>query len=97
MSARPTLSIPVRDVRIRLARDDIHMALSPVSRHSEAAMLCLELDDDDGLEHHLRHVVDGVRLAALKHRELRSHLSSLAALETVETLGAESGGKAIGR
>jgi hypothetical protein len=70
------LSIAVREVRVRLARDDVYAALGPVSRHSEAARLCLELDDDQGLEHHLRHVVDGVRSAALKYRELTSLLSS---------------------
>jgi hypothetical protein len=75
-----TLSAAVRDVRIRLARDDCHAALGPVSRHAEAARLSLELDDDDGLEHHLRHVVDGVRTAAQKHRELRNLLSSSAAV-----------------
>jgi hypothetical protein len=48
------LSVAVRDVRIRLAREDIYAALGPVSRHSEAALLCLEVDDDAGLEHHLR-------------------------------------------
>ena len=73
---RATLSVAVRDVRVRLARDDIHAALGPVSRHSEAASLCLEPDDDEGLEHHLRRVVDGVRSAALKYRELRNLLSA---------------------
>ena len=85
MSAAPiTLSVAVRDVRIRAARDDIHGALGSVSRHSEAALLSLELDDDAGLEHHLRRVVDGVRLAALKYRELRDLLSSptLSAVES---------------
>jgi hypothetical protein len=70
------LSTAVREVRVRLARDDVYAALGPVSRHSEAARLCLELDDDQGLEHHLRHVVDGVRSAALKYRELTSLSSS---------------------
>jgi hypothetical protein len=80
MSAPATaLSVAVRDVRIRVARDDTHAALGPVSRHSEAARLCLELDDDEGLEHHLRRVVDGVRSAALKYRELTGLLSSPAA------------------
>jgi hypothetical protein len=77
MSPRPaTLLVAVHEVRVRLARDDIHAALGPVSRHSEAARLSLELDDDEGLEHHLRHVVDGVRLAAQQYRELTSLLSS---------------------
>jgi hypothetical protein len=72
MSAPPTpLSVAVRECRIRVARDDIYAALGPVSRHSGAARLSLELNDDKGLEHHLRHIVDGVRLAARKHRELR--------------------------
>jgi hypothetical protein len=72
MSSPPTtLSAEVRDVRIRLARDDIHAALGQVSRHREAARLCLELDDDEGLEHHLRRVVEGVRKAAQKYQELR--------------------------
>lgn len=82
MNAPPTtLSVAVQEVRIRLARDDIHAALGPVSHHSEAARLCLELDDDEGLEHHLRRVVDGVRLAAVKHRDLRALLSSPAPTE----------------
>jgi hypothetical protein len=76
-----TLSVAVREVRVRVARDDIHAALGPVSRHSEAARLSLELDDDKGLEHHLRRVVDGVRLAARKHRELTGLLSSSAPIE----------------
>lgn len=79
--AAPTLSVAVRDVRVRLARDDIHAALGPVSRHSEAARLCLELDDDEGLEHHLRRIVDGVRLAAQTYRELRALLSRPAPTE----------------
>jgi hypothetical protein len=69
------LSIPIRDVRIRLARNEIHDALRPVSRHAECALDCLELDDDRGLEHHLRRVVDDVRKAAQKHKELRALLS----------------------
>jgi hypothetical protein len=77
MSAPPTtLSVAVRECRIRVARDDAYAALGPVSRHSEAARLSLELDDDAGLEHYPHHVVDCVRLAARKHREL-SQLSSL--------------------
>ena len=40
------LSVSVRDVRIRLARNDIYDALCPVSRHAEAALLCIEADDD---------------------------------------------------
>jgi hypothetical protein len=76
MSVPPTtLSAAVREVRIQLARDDIHAALGPVSRHSDAARLCLELDDDDGLKHHLRRVIDDVRSAALKYRELKDLLS----------------------
>lgn len=69
------LSIAVRECRIRVARDDIHSALGPVSRHTEAALLSLELDDDEGLAHHLRHVVDGVNAAARVHRDLRRYLS----------------------
>jgi hypothetical protein len=75
MESPTTLSVAVRECRIRLARDDIHAALGPVSHHSEAARLCLELDDDGGLEHHLRHVVDGVRSAAQTYRELKDLLS----------------------
>lgn len=72
MTTSPTtLSIAVREVRIRLARDDIYAALGPISRHSEAARLCLYMDDDEGLEHHLRRVVEGVRKAAQKYQELR--------------------------
>jgi hypothetical protein len=70
-----SLSVAVHEVRIRLSRDDIYTALGPVSRHAEAALICLQLDDDEGLEHHLRRVVDGVRQAALKYRELKDLLS----------------------
>jgi hypothetical protein len=69
------LSVAVRDVRIRLARKDIYDALDPVSRHSEAVLICLETGDEEGLEHHLRRVVEGARKAAGKHRELRVLLS----------------------
>ena len=69
------LSDAVRDARIRLALDDIWHSLCPVSRHSEAALLCIEANDDDGLEHHLRRVVDDVRKAAQKHKELRALLA----------------------
>ena len=69
------LSDAVRDVRIRLALDDIWHSLCPVSRHAEAALLCIEVSDDDGLEHHLRRVVDDVRKAAQKHKELRALLA----------------------
>jgi hypothetical protein len=69
------LSVAVRDVRIRCSRNDIYDALCPVSRHAEAALLCIEANDDDGLEHHLRRVVDDVRKAAQKHKELRALLS----------------------
>lgn len=79
-----TLSAAVRETRVQLARDDIHAALGPVSRHSDAARLSLEVDDDQGAAHHLRHVVDGVRAAAQKHRELRDLLAS-PALEPLET------------
>jgi hypothetical protein len=70
------LSVSVRDVRVRLALDDIWHAVAPVSRHSDATMLCLELEDFAGLEHHLRRVVDDVRKAAQKHKELRALLST---------------------
>jgi hypothetical protein len=70
----PDLSVAVRECRKRVALDDIWHALSPVSRHSDAAMLCLELEDIDGIEHHLRRVVDGARTAAKKFGELKKHL-----------------------
>jgi hypothetical protein len=70
------LPTAVRDVRIRLARNEIHAALRPVSRHVECALDCLELDDDVGLQHHLGHVVDAVRNAARRHKELRSLLAA---------------------
>jgi hypothetical protein len=70
------LSVSVRDVRIRLARNDIYDALCPVSRHAEAALLCLELEDDAGLEHHLGRIVGDVRKAAQKHKELRALLAA---------------------
>jgi hypothetical protein len=68
------LSDAVRECRKRVALDDIWHALSPVSRHSEAALLCIECEDFDGLEHHLGLVVDRVRKAAGKHKELRALL-----------------------
>jgi hypothetical protein len=75
MSISPvTLSDAVRECRRRVALDDIWHALTPVSRHSDAAMLCLELEDINGLNHHLGHVVDGVRAAAKKFTELKKHL-----------------------
>jgi hypothetical protein len=83
-SDAPTLSEAVRDVRIRLARGDIYNALGPVSRHSEAALICLELEDDEGLEHHSRHVVDDVRRAARKHCDLRGLLPAPTPIETRE-------------
>ena len=98
MSPPPTtLSVAVRECRIRVARDDIYTALGPVSCHSEAARLSLQLDDDEDLEHHLRHVVDCVRQAARKHRELRDLLLSSAktpsaSLEVRRLLGAASDG-----
>jgi hypothetical protein len=69
------LSVAIRDVQIRLAREDIYSALCPVSHDSEAALLCIENDDDEGLEHDLRRAVDGVRRAGQKHKELRGLLS----------------------
>jgi hypothetical protein len=54
MALHAELAVTVRECRIRLSRDDIRAALGPVSRHSEAARLCLELDDDEDLEHDLR-------------------------------------------
>jgi hypothetical protein len=69
------LSVAVRDVRIRCSRNDIYDALCPVSRHAEAVLLCIEANDDDGLEHHLRRVLDDVRKAAQKHKELRALLA----------------------
>jgi hypothetical protein len=69
------LSVSVRDVRIRLARNDIYDALCPIARDSEAALLCIENDDNEGLRHHLARVVDGVRKAGAKHKELRALLS----------------------
>jgi hypothetical protein len=78
MSTPPaTLSDAVRECRRRLALDDIWHALTPVSRHSDAAMLCLELEDIDGLNHHLARVVDGVRAAAKKFTELKKHMQVL--------------------
>jgi hypothetical protein len=78
------LSAAMREVRIRLARDDIHSALGPVSRHTEAARLSLEIDDDVGLEHHLRRAVDDVRRAAQKHRELRTLLAAAPSAATTQ-------------
>jgi hypothetical protein len=70
------LSAAVREVRIRNARDDMWRALAPVSHHVQAAILCLEIDDDDGCEHHFRHAYDSFRQAAHKRLELRGLLSS---------------------
>jgi hypothetical protein len=75
MTTPPAIfSDAVRECRRRVALDDIWQALSPVSRHSDAAMLCLELEDIDGLNHHLGRVVDGVRTAAKKFAELKKNL-----------------------
>jgi hypothetical protein len=73
-----TLSVAVRECRSRAARRDIWGALAPVSRHAEAALLCLELEDDAGLAHHLQHIFDGVRTAAQKNRDLQSLISTSA-------------------
>ena len=69
------LSVAVRECRKRAALDDIWRALSPVSRDAEAALLCIENDDDYGLQHHLGRIVGDVRKAAMKHKELRALLS----------------------
>jgi hypothetical protein len=68
-----TVSLPavLRDVRVRLARDDLYDALRPVPRHAQAALLSLEEDDDVGALHHLTIVIDGVRKAALRRRDLQ--------------------------
>jgi hypothetical protein len=71
IAAAPDLSDAIRECRRRVALDDIWQALAPVSRHSDAALLCLELEDVDGLEHHLQRVVDGVRAAGKKFGELK--------------------------
>jgi hypothetical protein len=73
-AANKALSDAVRECRRRITLDDIWHALSPVSRHSDAVMLCLELEDIDGIDYHLRRVVDGVRTAAKKFGELKKHL-----------------------
>ena len=52
------LSPGLRNVRIRNARSDIYTAIWPVLRDSEGILLCIENEDDEGLEHHLRRVVD---------------------------------------
>jgi hypothetical protein len=39
-------------------------------------MVCLELEDIDGIEHHLRRVVDRARTAAKKFGELKKHLQA---------------------
>jgi hypothetical protein len=70
------LSVAVREVRIRNAREGMWRALAPVSHHVQAAILCLEIDDDDGCEHHFRHAYDAFRQAAHKRLELRGLLSS---------------------
>jgi hypothetical protein len=88
------LSAPLRDVRIRNARDDMWRALAPVSHHVQAVLLCLEIDDDDGCEHHFRHAYDAFRQAAHKRLELRSLLSSPPASPGAAEAGAP--GQAIG-
>lgn len=70
------LSVAVRECRKCVALDDIWHALSPVSRHADASMVCLELEDIDGIEHHLRRVVDRARTAAKKFGELKKHLQA---------------------
>jgi hypothetical protein len=86
----------VRELRIRLAREDIEKALWPVSRDSESALNSIENTDDDGLTHHLRRVVECVKAAAWKHRELRLLLASEPTpAATVEPLGSRMGGDAV--
>ena len=46
------------------------MAIWPVLRDGESVFLCIENEDDEGIEHHLRRIVDRVNEAARKHREL---------------------------
>ena len=70
------LSPAMREVRVRNARDDIYLALGPVSRLSEASRLCLELDDDVSLNRHFEHLVECMRHAVVKHRELKALQSS---------------------
>lgn len=70
------LSDAVRDCRRRSALDDIWRALAPVTRDTESAMLCIENDDDYGLQYHLGRVIVGARKAGAKHKELRALLAA---------------------
>jgi hypothetical protein len=73
MTTDDIASLPsfARELRVRLARDDIYAALRGVPGHGEAAVICLMEDDDAGLFHHLGIVVAAVRRAAAQARELR--------------------------
>jgi hypothetical protein len=75
-TATAGLSSAVRELRLRLAREDIYAAIWPVVRDAKSTLNCLENTDDDGLTHHLRRVVDLVKEAGRKHRELRLLLAS---------------------
>jgi len=70
------LSPSMREVRIRLARDNIYSALGPASHHAQAACLCLEIEDDVGLEHHMLGFIAEAQKAAEKRRELKALLAS---------------------
>lgn len=73
MATDDIASLPafVRDLRVRLARDDIYAALRAVPGHGEAALIGL-IEEDAGLFHHLGIMVAGVRKAATKCRELKA-------------------------
>jgi hypothetical protein len=69
-SARPAGAI--RDVRAALLRDFIFEALEPVARENDAALLCLQNDDDVGARYHLKRVVARVKVAASTVRNLEA-------------------------
>jgi hypothetical protein len=78
LSQARALSAAVLECRIRNAGEDIFRAMAPISRRAECVLYALELNDDEDLAHHMKHITDGVRAAWEKHRELRELLTSSA-------------------
>jgi hypothetical protein len=70
------LSPAMREVRIRLARDEMYAALATASQHALAGCLTLEIDDDVLTEQHLVKFIAAAQKVAEKRRELRALLAS---------------------
>jgi hypothetical protein len=84
------LSAAMREVRIRLARVDMDKPLGLASHHADAASICIEAEDDVGLEHHMLRFIAEAQKAAEKCRELKALKSS----PPVETTGERPSEKA---